>query len=63
MSRAAGITKFKAKKKAAERKMDQTRQNLLRVGDIDGDTLDDLCVTSPPAGTGARPRRRHAGHG
>ena len=31
---AAGITKFKAKKKAAERKMDQTRANLLRVGDI-----------------------------
>ena len=31
---AAGITKFKAKKKAAERKMDQTRQNLLRIGDI-----------------------------
>lgn len=31
---AAGITRFKAKKKAAERKMDQTRQNLLRIGDI-----------------------------
>ncbi|MGE3632704.1 MAG: chromosome segregation protein SMC, partial [Sandaracinaceae bacterium] len=31
---AAGVTKFKAKKKAAERKMDQTRANLLRVGDI-----------------------------
>ena len=31
---AAGITKFKAKKKAAERKMDHTRQNLLRIGDI-----------------------------
>ncbi len=31
---AAGITKFKAKKRAAERKMDQTRANLLRVGDI-----------------------------
>src|SRR5690606_2340260 len=31
---AAGITKFKAKKKAAERKLDQTRQNLLRVTDI-----------------------------
>jgi len=31
---AAGITKFKARKRAAERKMDQTRQNLLRVGDI-----------------------------
>jgi chromosome segregation protein len=31
---AAGVTKFKARKKAAERKMDQTRQNLLRVSDI-----------------------------
>src|SRR5205814_832331 len=31
---AAGITKFKAKKKAAERKLDQTRQNLMRVSDI-----------------------------
>ena len=31
---AAGITKFKRKKKAAERKLDQTRQNLLRVTDI-----------------------------
>jgi len=31
---AAGVTKFKARKRAAERKMDQTRQNLLRVGDI-----------------------------
>jgi chromosome segregation protein len=34
---AAGITKFKAKKKAAERRMDQTRQNLLRIGDIIGE--------------------------
>ncbi|MEM9195587.1 MAG: chromosome segregation protein SMC, partial [Myxococcota bacterium] len=31
---AAGVTKFKARKKAAERKMDHTRQNLLRVSDI-----------------------------
>jgi chromosome segregation protein len=31
---AAGITKFKSRKKSAERKMDQTRQNLLRVTDI-----------------------------
>lgn len=31
---AAGITKFKAQKAAAERKMDQTRQNLLRVTDV-----------------------------
>src|SRR6202041_818117 len=31
---AAGITKYKARKKQAERKMDLTQQNLLRVGDI-----------------------------
>ncbi|MGE0551250.1 MAG: chromosome segregation protein SMC [Kofleriaceae bacterium] len=31
---AAGITKFKSKKKAAEKKLDQTRQNLMRVSDI-----------------------------
>ncbi len=31
---AAGITKFKSKKKQAERKMEMTTQNLLRVGDI-----------------------------
>ncbi len=31
---AAGITKFKAKKQAAERRMEQTQQNLLRVTDI-----------------------------
>jgi chromosome segregation protein len=31
---AAGITKFKAKKRAAERKMEYTQQNLLRVNDI-----------------------------
>jgi len=31
---AAGITKFKAKKRAAERKMEHTQNNLLRVSDI-----------------------------
>lgn len=31
---AAGVTKFKSKKKAAERKLEQTKQNLLRVTDI-----------------------------
>jgi chromosome segregation protein len=31
---AAGITKFKSRKKQAEKKMDLTQQNLLRVGDI-----------------------------
>ncbi len=30
----AGITKYKAKRKEAERKLDQTRQNLLRLQDI-----------------------------
>ena len=34
---AAGITRYKAKKKAAERKMDHTRANLLRVGDLVGE--------------------------
>ena len=31
---AAGITKYKSRRKQAEQKMDQTRQNLARVGDI-----------------------------
>src|ERR1700683_1181785 len=31
---AAGITKYKARKKQAEKKMELTQQNLLRVGDI-----------------------------
>ncbi|ORJ55822.1 chromosome segregation protein SMC [Geothermobacter hydrogeniphilus] len=31
---AAGVTKFKARKKTATRKIDATRQNLLRLGDI-----------------------------
>jgi len=31
---AAGVTKFKARKKSAVRKMDATRQNLVRLGDI-----------------------------
>ena len=34
---AAGITKYKAKKKVAERRMDATRQHLLRVTDIIGE--------------------------
>jgi chromosome segregation protein len=34
---AAGITKYKAKKKVAERRMDATRQHLLRVTDILGE--------------------------
>jgi chromosome segregation protein len=34
---AAGITKFKAHKHKAERKMEQTRQNLLRITDILGE--------------------------
>lgn len=34
---AAGITKYKARRKAAERKMEQTQQNLLRLSDILGE--------------------------
>ncbi len=34
---AAGITKYKVKKKAAERRMESTRANLLRVGDVLGE--------------------------
>lgn len=34
---AAGITKYKARRKAAERKMEQTEQNLLRLSDILGE--------------------------
>src|SRR5436190_14199299 len=34
---AAGITKYKAKKKVAERRMESTRQHLLRVSDIIGE--------------------------
>ena len=42
---AAGITRYKARRKAAERKMEYTEQNLLRVGDITselGKRLDSL---------------------
>ena len=31
---AAGITKYKARRKEAERKLENTRQNLVRIGDI-----------------------------
>src|SRR5215470_3262545 len=34
LEEAAGITKFKKKKQAAERKMEQTRANLVRVSDV-----------------------------
>jgi chromosome segregation protein len=34
---AAGITKYKVKKKAAERRMESTRQHLLRISDIIGE--------------------------
>ncbi|MEZ4288171.1 MAG: AAA family ATPase [Polyangiales bacterium] len=39
---AAGVTKFKVRKRAAERKMEHTRQNLLRVSDIISELEKDL---------------------
>ncbi|MCB9597760.1 MAG: chromosome segregation protein SMC [Sandaracinaceae bacterium] len=57
---AAGITKFKAKKKAAERKMDQTRQNLLRVSDIIGEIERSLAMLKRQAHKAERYKRyRH----
>ncbi len=37
LEEAAGITKYKARKRVAERKLDYTTQNLLRIGDIVGE--------------------------
>ena len=37
LEEAAGITKYKQRRKQAERKMEQTRQNLLRIADIVGE--------------------------
>ncbi|RZO55410.1 MAG: chromosome segregation protein SMC [Sandaracinaceae bacterium] len=54
---AAGITKFKAKKKAAERKMDQTRQNLLRVSDIIGEIEKNLSTLKRQAQKAERYKR------
>jgi len=34
LEEAAGVTKYRAKKRVAERRMESTRQNLLRLGDI-----------------------------
>ena len=49
---AAGITKFKAKKAAAERKMEYTQQNLLRVGDVDRRASKHACFTQAPGAKG-----------
>ena len=54
---AAGITKFKFKKRAAERKMEQTRQNLLRVSDIIGEIENTLASLKRQAQKARRYRR------
>src|SRR3974390_2554568 len=46
---AAGITKFKSRKKQAEKKMEQTQQNLLRVGDIVAEIDRNLASLKPQA--------------
>ena len=54
---AAGISKFKLSKRAAERKMDQTRQNLLRVTDIVGELERDLASLKRQAQKAERYKR------
>jgi len=54
---AAGISKFRLSKKAAERKMDQTRQNLLRVTDIIGELERNLASLKRQAQKAERYRR------
>jgi len=51
---AAGITRYKHLRQAAERKMDATRQNLLRLSDLVGEMEQRLGRSS------ARPRRPSA---
>lgn len=54
---AAGITKFKVRKRAAERKMDQTRQNLTRIGDILGELEKNLASLKRQAQKAERYKR------
>jgi hypothetical protein len=54
---AAGITKYKARKKQAEQKMEQTRQNLLRVGDIVSEIERSLASLKRQAAEGRALRR------
>ncbi len=54
---AAGITKFKAKKVAAERKMEYTQQNLLRVSDVIGELQNTLATLKRQAQKAERYKR------
>jgi chromosome segregation protein len=54
---AAGITKFKAQKIAAERKMEYTQQNLLRIGDIVGELQNTLASLKRQAQKAERYKR------
>ncbi len=51
---AAGITKFKSRKKQAERKMELTQQNLLRVGDLVSEIERNLVVLKRQAAKAER---------
>jgi len=51
---AAGITKYKSRRKQAEQKMDLTRQNLLRVGDIVSEIERSLASLKRQAGKAER---------
>ncbi|TYO98318.1 condensin subunit Smc [Geothermobacter ehrlichii] len=54
---AAGVTKFKARKKTAIRKIDATRQNLLRLGDIISEVNRQLASLKRQANKAERYRR------
>jgi len=54
---AAGVTKFKARKKTALRKIDATRQNLLRLGDIISEVNRQLASLKRQANKAERYRR------
>ncbi|RJO66792.1 MAG: hypothetical protein C4523_11340 [Myxococcales bacterium] len=53
---AAGITKYHARKREAERKMESTKQNLLRIGDILGELKKQLDSLSRQANKATRYR-------